>query len=248
MLIITHRHTKADLDLWREYEEIDKINRVYPERIGRSLGIISEWIETHPETAVYTSWGKDSVVLLHLLSLTKYKIPVVYMRFTDRDNPDCELVRDEFLKNHGIDYHEDFFEYQKVRKSGAHWKALQKKYGQYRITGIRNDESGIRKMIFLMYRESGLYSCRPLSLWKNHEVFAYVQQEGLPLSPVYGYLGGGRWPREHIRTHSLAGTSGNGIGRTEWEKEYYPDILSRINQRNNNFVRPIGQNGQIDTI
>ena len=230
MLIVTDRHTKADLELYRDYEEMDRINAVSPERLERSLRVIREWLDSHPETAAYTSWGKDSVVLLHLLSMTKRSVPVVYMRFTDRDNPDCVLVRDIFLKTHDIDYHEDFFEYREVRKSGAHWKALQKKYGPYKMLGIRNDESGVRKMVFLMYRESSIYSCRPLSLWKNREIFAYIQREGLPLSPVYGYLGGGRWDREHIRTHSLAGTSGDGFGRTEWEKEYYPDILARINK------------------
>ena len=230
MLIVTHRHTKADLKSYKDYEEIDSINIVSQKKIERSLQIIKNWIYLHPKTAAYTSWGKDSVVLLHLLTLLKTKIPVIYMRFTDRDNPDCELVRNEYLKKHDIDYHEEFYEYQKVRKNGLHWKDLQKKYGQYKITGIRNDESGIRKMVYLIYKESSLFSCRPLSLWKNNEIFAYIQQQNLPLSPVYGYIGGGRWKREHIRTHSLAGTSGDSFGRTEWEKEYYPDILARINK------------------
>jgi len=218
------------MELYRDYEEMDTINIVSQKKIERSMRVIDTWFDSHPDTVAYTSWGKDSVVLLHLLSEANLKIPVVYMRFTDRDNPDCELVRDEFLKTHDIDYHEDFFEYKKVRKSGAHWRALQKKYGLYKITGIRNDESGIRKMIFLMYRESSEYSCRPLSLWKNEEIFAFIQQKGLPLSPVYGYLGGGRWKREYIRTHSLAGTSGDGFGRTEWEREYYSDILAKVNK------------------
>ena len=231
MLIVTHRHTKADLELYRDYEEMDRINAVSPVRVERSLRVVKAWLDTHPETAAYTSWGKDSVVLLHLLTLTGRKTPVVYMRFSDRDNPDCEPVRDAFLEKYDINYHEEIFEYGRVRKSGAHWKALQRKYGPYKLTGIRNDESGVRRMVFMMHRECSAYSCRPLSLWKNHEVFAYIQQEGLPLSPVYGYLGGGRWKREHIRTHSLAGTSGDGFGRAEWEREYYPDILARVNRR-----------------
>jgi phosphoadenosine phosphosulfate reductase len=233
VLIITPRHKKEDLELWQEYEEIDRIIAVSEYRITKSIQIISDWIKSHVNGAAYTSWGKDSVVLLHLIYKTQLKIPVIYMRFTDRDNPDCELVRDEFLKKYDLDYHEDLFEYNKVRKTGAHWKALQKKYGPYRLTGIRNDESGIRTMLYLIYRESSKFSCRPLSLWKSKEVFAYIEQNNLPLSPVYGYLGGGRWDREHIRTHSLAGTTGDNFGRTEWEREYYPDILARVQRGNN---------------
>jgi phosphoadenosine phosphosulfate reductase len=244
MLIITDRHTKADLKLWEEYREMDGLIKIPMEKIEQSLGIISNWLDTHKPGAVYTSWGKDSVVLLHLVSLLKIKVPVVYMRFTDRDNPDCELVRDLFLETHDMDYHEDSFEYVKVRKTGAHWKALQKKYGPYRITGIRNDESGIRKMVYLVYRESSKYSCRPLSLWRGKEIFAFIEQNGLPLCPVYGYLGGGRWERENMRTHSLAGTTGDNHGRTEWEREYYPDVLAYVKHTNAAVGKTLKEKGR----
>jgi 3'-phosphoadenosine 5'-phosphosulfate sulfotransferase (PAPS reductase)/FAD synthetase len=228
MLIITPRHTETDLKLWKEYEEMDRITAIPKNRVNESIRIISEWIKVHPNGAAYTSWGKDSVVLLHLIYKTGLKIPVVYARFTDMYNPDCELVRDEFLKRYDIDYYEDSFDCPAVREAGAHWKSLQKKYGLYRLTGVRNDESGIRTMVYLMYRESSKFSCRPLSLWKNNQIFGYIEQNGLPLCPVYGYLGGGRWDRKHIRAHTLSGTAGDNFGRTEWEREYYPDILARI--------------------
>jgi phosphoadenosine phosphosulfate reductase len=176
------------------------------------------------------SWGKDSVVLLHLMILAGVsRFPVVYMRFGSRDNPDCEKVKDAFIKTYPLfNYCEDYFNYENVRKTGAHWKALAKKYGDYRVTGIRKDESGKRQ---LQWRLSGFeseHSCRPLSVWTVDEIFAYINQNNLPLCPVYGYLGGGRWKRENIRTHSLAGSSGNGMGREEWEHEYYPEILAKI--------------------
>lgn len=229
MLIITDRHTPTDLKAWADYEEIDRLQGFSEAKALASIALLQDWRRRHDNGAIYTSWGKDSVVLLDLVLRAGIEAPVVYMRFGSRDNPDCELVRDVFLvRAPELDYHEEFYDYAAVRKTGAHWRDLARKYGNHRVTGIRNDESGKRT---LQWRLSGFeseHSCRPLALWKNAEVFAYIAQRGLPLCPVYGYLGGGRWKRESLRTHSLAGSSGNGIGRTEWEREYYPDILARI--------------------
>jgi len=228
VLIITDRHTEKDLKLWKEYKEIDKISTYSEKKIELAKKSINEFSCKHIDTVIYTSWGKDSIILLHLVALMELKYPVVYVRFNDRDNPDCELVRDAFLKKYNIDYHEEYFDYKRVRAKDLHWKETANKYGHHRITGIRNDESGRRLLNWKKYGFFSENTCRPLSLLTNKEVFAYIYHNDLPLCPVYGYLGGGRWPRENIRTHSLAGSSADGFGRTEWEFEYYPDILNRI--------------------
>ena len=228
MLIITNKHTKKDLDYWNDYREADQYIILKKYKTDRTIAIIKEWYREHPDCVLNTSWGKDSIVLLHHLILSGLHIPVVYMKFDDRSNPDCELVKNHFLKQYDIDYHEEIFNYNEVRKTGKHWKEIAKKYSSYRITGIRNDEAGKRLLIYKLYGHSSKYSCRPLALWKIQEIFAYIEQNNLPLCPVYGYLGGGRWDRNYIRTHSLAGSTGTGCGRTEWEKEYYSDILRRL--------------------
>jgi phosphoadenosine phosphosulfate reductase len=228
MLIKCDRHTEKDLLLYLDYQEIDQLKQLKKYKSDRTIRVMKSWKQQHPDCILNTSWGKDSIVLLHHLILSGLKMPVVYMKFHDRFNPDCELVRDEFLKKYDIDYHEEIFNYNEVRKSGKHWREIAKKYSSYRITGIRNDEAGKRLLIYKLWGHSSKFSCRPLSLWKIEEIFAYIEQNNLPLCPVYGYLGGGRWDRKYIRTHSLAGTTGDNYGRTEWEKEYYSDILNRI--------------------
>jgi phosphoadenosine phosphosulfate reductase len=227
MLIITHRHTPKDIDSYSQYLEIDRSTLWSEEKACRSIYEIKKWCSLHRATAL-TSWGKDSIVMLHLLVKLRVNIPVVWIKFSDRYNPDCELVRDTFLRSFDIDYHEEIFDYKEVRKGDKHWKAVEKKYSPYRITGVRNDESKGRLIQYLVSGHNSIHGCRPLALWKSSEIFAYIEQNNLPLCPVYGYLGGGRWDRMRIRTHSIAGTTANGIGRTEWEKEYYPDLLRKV--------------------
>ena len=60
------------------------------------------------------------------------------------------------------------------------------------------------------------------------ETFGYLAAHDLPVHPAYAMLGGGRWERDRIRVASLGGRRGDGIGRAEWEREYYSDVLNRL--------------------
>lgn len=235
LLIITDRHKSEDLVLWKDYEELDSVSNYSDKKVDQSVLLIYDFLSKNEKSCIMTSWGKDSIVLLDLFIKTGIRKPVVYMRFSDRSNPDCDLVRDYFLNKYKIDYHEETFNYSKVRKSGKHWKNLFARYGK-RCTGIRKEESGVRNLQWIINGFESENSCRPLSLWKSQEIFSYIFKNNLPLSPVYGYLGGGRYERKNLRTHSLAGTSGNGMGRTEWEREYYQDILNKITVGAKEFV------------
>lgn len=227
VLIITNRHTASDMEAWNDYEDIDSASTWSSRKAEQSIMVMGEFLSMNEKSCVMVSWGKDSVVLLDLFIKCGVNRPVVYMRFRNRANPDCDLVRDAFLLTRDTDYHEEVFDYDVVRKGDKHWRILYDKYGK-RCSGIRNDESRVRALQWCINGFASVNSCRPLSLWKSHEIFAYIHQNKLPLSPVYGYLGGGRYKREQLRTHSLAGSTGSGMGRSEWEKEYYPDVLNRI--------------------
>jgi 3'-phosphoadenosine 5'-phosphosulfate sulfotransferase (PAPS reductase)/FAD synthetase len=231
LLIVTDRHTPEDLQLYNSlYRPIDCFTRIPQRKVDESFEVLESWVNEHDDAVAYTSWGKDSVVLMHMIATIGWQIPCVYVK-TERANPDCDLVRDKFFTWYPYlsdFYHEETFRYDEVAANDGHWKAVAAKHGQHRITGIRKDESGIRRMVWGKFGMASDLSCRPLSLWTNSEIFAYIEQHDLPLNPVYGYLGGGRWDRKHIRTHSLVGTSGDNRGRTEWEREFYPDRVNKI--------------------
>lgn len=227
MLIQSPRHRPEDLRLWMELEAADIAYRLSPGLATQTIEAIRAWavgLDCH----VDTSWGKDSVVMLHLLTLSGIRVPVVYVRLRNsRDNPDCEFVRDAFLSRFPVDYYERWFTYEDC-PGNKHWRAVDVEFGPRRMTGLRADESGLRRLSIRRLGIDSGKSFRPIAHWKITDVFAYLAQEGLPVHSAYACLGGGRWPREHLRTHSIGGKRGTGMGRREWEQEYYPEQLRRI--------------------
>jgi len=100
--------------------------------------------------------------------------------------------------------------------------------GSRRILGVRASESRVRKLRMLTYGHSTDKACAPLGWWSLADVFGYLAANGLPVHPAYAMLGGGRWRREDLRVDELGGQLGRGRGRAEWEREYYGDVLRRL--------------------
>ena len=49
----------------------------------------------------------------------------------------------------------------------------------------------------------------------------------MPVHPNYAMLGVGRWDKYRLRVAAVGHCEGDGMGRREWEREYYGDILNR---------------------
>lgn len=243
MLIVTHRHREADLALWRDLEEGDRVRNI-EKLVARSLDAISEFLKQGP-CYCSVSWGKDSVTIADLVGRVDPSIPLVHLRPTNH-NPDCDLVRDVYLGDHPEQakvYHEYEVDYTKIdwlnlseperdKATDQEWYAtirrVEKELRPRHILGVRAEESRGRLIRCLRWGISSPNACAPLAFWKAADVFAYLAQRDLPVHPAYGYLGGGRWLRERIRVAEIGDTHGRQSGRGEWEQEYYGDWLHKI--------------------
>ena len=243
MLIVTHRHREADLALWRDLEEGDRVRNI-EKLVARSLDAISEFLKQGP-CYCSVSWGKDSVTMADLVGRVDPSIPLVHLRPTNH-NPDCDLVRDAYFATHPHQlqcYREYPIDYTKVewlvlseperdKATDKEWfgtiRRIEKEFGCRRILGIRAEESRGRLIRCFRWGELSKNACAPLAFWKAADVFAYLAQRDLPVHPAYGYLGGGRWLRERIRVAEIGDTHGRQSGRGEWEQEYYGDWLHKI--------------------
>lgn len=239
MIIKSHRHKQKDLELWEVYETADLYyyeTHKMQSKIDKAIDEIIKF--TNTSCYIGVSWGKDSVVTAHLAASLTCSIPLVWVRVEPIKNPDCLLVRDKFLKMYPNIYYDEIIVNCKCDRFGTHatgtleagFKSVYEKYGDRHISGVRSEESGVRKVSRFTHGISTERTCRPIIDWKQNDVFAYLAHFDLPVHPVYAMLGEGRWQREHIRVASLGGKRGDQFGRTVWEKEYYPDILKMSKQ------------------
>jgi phosphoadenosine phosphosulfate reductase len=242
MLIPSERHRPEDLRLWREYEEADMAcgrSKPLAKLAFYALASIRKFVSIGPCYAG-VSWGKDSVVAADFVTranrLGGLRIPLVWVRVEPICSPDCVVVRDEFLRSHDCDYHEVVVE---CSRDAEGWHASGTLETGFReaariagtrryISGVRADESGARTISARSHGVTTATACRPLLHWKAADVFAWLAAKSLPVHPAYAMLSGGQLMRDRVRVASLGGRRGDGIGRAEWEREYYGDVLRRI--------------------
>lgn len=233
MLIQCGRHTAEDLRLWAGLEKADRFyarRKDLTRKEEKAKRDIGEFLECGP-AYLGVSWGKDSMVVAHLAK--DFDLPYMWVRVEPIFNPYCLQVRDVFLACHEINYSEVEVWCEKGGKGWLAGGTLEKGIAQFvaesniprYISGIRANESIARTRRYHAYGVSSRNTCAPLSRWSAQDIFAYLAKYDLPVHPNYAMLGGGRYPREHLRVASLGGIRGREMGRYEWEWEYYGDIL-----------------------
>jgi len=226
-LIITPRHTDRDLAHWRTCEKVDALTaqRRAPrlrEMAARAGDVAAAFARGGGYAGV--SWGKDSVVVASILAEHRTDLPLVWVRVDAWENPDCELVRDAFLARFDVRYHEIRVAIGPNRHGGTlslGFAEAAERFGARYISGVRADESAIRRASMGHHGITTKNTCRPIGKWSTADVFAYCALMDLPLHPAYGYTMGGIYDRMRLRTASLGGVRGAGHGRAEWERVYY---------------------------
>jgi len=239
MLLASPRYTARDVLVWNRLEEEDALRAQFPRLVESTTAAMDALQRFAANGPCYlsVSWGKDSVTVAHLAHLVGLRLPLVWVRVTPRENPDCVLVRDAFLKRFPSDYHEVEVKCSLVDgkwvapssrsglTSGAGFEEATRRFGGRYITGIRAQESSTRGLRMRTHGAAGDNTCAPIGWWPTSSVFAYLHKHELPVHPAYACTGGGVWPRDRIRVGSLGGERGRGHGREDWEKRYYPEAL-----------------------
>ena len=240
MLIDSPRLTPEDRAAWDALERYDSVfaARFPAERINRAEQTIRDFAAAGP-CYVSTSWGKDSTVVAHLAATSGIRLPLVWVRVKDWENPDCPAVRDAFLDQYGhlVDYHEievdanaprwwdhDTHAPDTARTSSAGFAEAGRRFGARHVSGVRGEESRMRGMVMARWGDAGPAACRPIGRWTAIDVFAYLHRYDLPIHPAYAMSFGGKKDRRWLRVSSLGGIRG-GTSRAAWERRYYPEII-----------------------
>jgi phosphoadenosine phosphosulfate reductase len=184
---------------------------------------------------VSVSWGKDSVVLAHMASVVCPKLPLVWIKVLPIYNPECEIVRDVYNRT-GLQTYEEITVACTLDETGWHAtgtlecgvQEASRRHGKLAMTGVRAEESSSRYLRVWTHGITTRATVCPLAYLTAKDVFAILYAKNLPVHPAYAMNGGGRWTRQQLRVASLGGARGEGHGRSQWEREYYGDVLGRI--------------------
>jgi phosphoadenosine phosphosulfate reductase len=238
MLIDSPRITTADRQTWERLEHYDDALSRDP-RLGdmeaRAVAEIEAFAAAGP-CHMSVSWGKDSVVVMRILAVSAAAetVPVLRARPDRLANPECDQVRDEFLRQYphmAARYEEVPFTWRYPLRGEPGWAATQpaqdalheclnsRHDGRY-ISGVRGSESTVRRISMFVHGPSTGRACRPIIRWRLENVFGYLAKHDLPVHPAYAMSLDGTLDRERLRVHDL----GTEVGNRVWEYTYYRDV------------------------
>ena len=232
MMIASKRHSAKDLERWAYWQKVDDIEaqRWTDQKMAEAQKII-ECFRSIGRCYAGVSWGKDSVVLAHLIADAAFDVPLVYVRCEPECNPDCDLVRDAFLQRFPLVQYDEITVAAAGKKIGrltVGFRQAAARYGDRHISGVRADESGARRLRMLHYGASTTHTCAPMGWWKAQDIWTHSHVFDLPVHPAYACSLGWGLERDRIRVATLGGDRGTGHGRAEWEHLYYRDEMARL--------------------
>ena len=235
-LIVTDKHDGDELARWRMLERQDALvarQRGHQRRVDDARRALERFAKGGP-FYVGVSWGKDSVCLAHLAATVAPDMPLVWVRHEPIRNPECFLVRDQYLSQSSqtyreVEYEVPPFQFEEGSRHRMRDVDMAAAVGTDRYaSGVCAHESTARGRRMRTYGHETARTVAPMGWWTSADVFAYLHTHDLPVHPAYAYTAHGAWSRERIRVDALWGHMGTGHGRREWERRYYPEELSRV--------------------
>lgn len=240
MLIDSPRITPQDREHWERLEHYDDVLSRSPrlDRLADEARRAVAEFAAGGEFFISVSWGKDSVAAAHLALQVAPTAVVRWARARHVETPECEQVRDAFLAMHpGARYEEIEYEFpvplrfEPGHEDAPDFDALGQVLAGRHVSGIRAEESRIRRISIHHRGPVTVNTCRPLARWQATDVFAFLHREGLPVHPAYAMTMGGHYDRRWIRVHPLgtATRAQSAVYRHDWaawEDAYYADVIT----------------------
>ena len=242
MLLDSHRLKRGDREHWAMLERYDhRLGVGLDAKEEMALGRIQEWWEAGGGVCS-VSWGKDSTVVAHLVGMSGLPIPIVWVRSDPFEMPECEDVRDSLLGLHpNLAYEERIavlrnpkrgmpgYEAHQANPDRKHQDVLGELIRERYVSGVRAEESAMRRASARWHGAVSKRTCRPILDWSGADVFAYMASRGLPVHPAYAMSYAGRLDRRWLRVHPLCShheESGvHGRDMSSWEDDYYGDAI-----------------------
>jgi phosphoadenosine phosphosulfate reductase len=202
------------------------------------------------------SGGKDSMVSLHLSLKTNPDIPVCFYDSGLEFPENLEYIQ-SIAKLYSLNFHiiksdptvldilkkEAFFDHKRLpvhlqtslieAKIENPSKEAHERFGPGRIWGLRAEESRGRRMLLVPKRgtftsKAGEVVTSPVWNWSTDQIFAYLEQNGIPQNPLYEKLRHLGVEEKGLRVGSVIDGSNLDYGRITWLKRGWPEMYDKL--------------------
>jgi len=241
---------------WRELYRLHAKLPAFRKRLEKTKAIISEALQSISKPYVAVSFGKDSIVLTHLLIQQKKDIPIVWSdRGPEAELPETYPYIEKIKAMHGINLQVIYpsmsmFEIYRryglpeiddgVTRSIVKEVNLVLAFAEYvRINdidgyfqGLRAEESNGRRWYAKKYghihyrKRDNLIVCNPLLHWSARDIWGYIVSHDIPHHPEYDNE---RFKnREMIRLSNWSGLYWAQNGRMAELRYYHPELYRQL--------------------
>jgi phosphoadenosine phosphosulfate reductase len=160
----------------------------YLEKVDAARGLIDESVKRFPRIALGCSFGKDSMVTLHLALSVWPKIPV-FAVLANTEFPETYAIAREVVGRYVQNYVGYFFRQDPAGKCCGRPKVEKTKealasYDAW-ISGLRKTEGITRTDFEYVEHKGGLVKFNPILEFTELDVWRYLAVNQIPVNPVY---------------------------------------------------------------
>jgi len=225
-------------------------------KINNFYRIIDKAMNKYKKHYISCSWGKDSILVVHLI-ISRYPDTTIIFMNSGYALSDIYKFRDYYLKEYRVknyielkcphDYVElnlkyglpsidrSISDHEKVKniikKDVIDEWAIKNNYDCC-FWGIRADETAGRKKLLrkygLLYRTSEIAKCSPIGWWGNNDVWNIIDCLNIPYSKIYDKELKPFFTRDTIKNGGYLTTDKANKGRIIWLKKFYPTDYEKL--------------------
>jgi len=243
---------KDEYELYRLHSKLP----AFQKRVQKSRKIIREALAQINRPYAAVSFGKDSLVLMHLVIRERPDIPIVWSdRGPEAELPETyalieklkekyqinlvvlkpEMSMFEIYRRYGlpeIDEHASRLIVKEINLVRTFAKYIRETGSDGYFQGLRADESHGRTMMTGKYgplfirKRDNFLTCNPLLWWNARDIWAYIVANDIPYHPEYDNTK--FRSREEIRLSNWSGLYMARKGRMVELKALHPDLYQQL--------------------
>lgn len=160
----------------------------YLQKVEQGKQLIKEAIEKYPNIVIGSSFGKDSMVTLHLALSVKPDLPV-FSILADTEFPETYAFIKKVVAQYSLNYSEFIFSQREGEKCCGKPKVEKTRealagYDAW-ISGVRRTEGITRANFEPVEEKNGLTKINPILDFTELDIWRYIALNQLPINPMY---------------------------------------------------------------